>query len=86
MERVGDTYQIICAPSDFENVKKELIAKGVESKEAELSLIPSSFIKVNEKDGKRMIDLMDVIENHDDVQNVYANFNLSESQLIEMQN
>ncbi len=86
MERVGDTYQIICAPSDFENVKKELIAKGVESKEAELSLIPSSFIEVNEKDGKRMIDLMDVIENHDDVQNVYANFNLSESQLIEMQN
>ena len=86
MELVGDDYQIICAPSDFENVKKELITKGVEYKEAELSLIPSSFIEVNEKDGKRMVDLMDVIENHDDVQNVYANFNLSESQLLEMQN
>ena len=86
MEKISDSYQIICSQSDFESVKNELSNKDVNYKEAELSLIPSSYIDVNEKDGKKMIDLMELLENHDDVQNVYANFNLSESQLLEMQN
>lgn len=86
MEKIGDTYQITCGQSDFESVKKELNGKDVNCKEAELSLIPSSYIEVNEKDGRKMIDLMEMLENHDDVQNVYANFNLSESQLLEIQN
>lgn len=86
MERVGDTYQITCSQSDFESIKKELNDRKIDCKESELGLIPSSYVELNEKDGRRMIDLMEMLENHDDVQNVYANFNLSESLLVEMQN
>ena len=86
MEKVQDTYQITCAMSDFESVKKVLKDKNIECKEAELSLIPTNYIELNERDGQKMIGLMEALENHDDIQNVYSNFNLSEGQLAEMQN
>jgi len=86
MEVVGDSYQITCAISDFESVKNALKDKEIVSKEADLSLIPTNFIDVDEKLGEKILNLMDTLENHDDVQNVYANFNLSESYLAELQN
>lgn len=85
LTRVGDTYQVTCTPSDFEAVKKKLNDNKIDYKVAEISLIPKSFIELNEKDGRRVIELMETLENHDDVQNVYANFNLNEALLTEMQ-
>ncbi|MGR3319006.1 MAG: YebC/PmpR family DNA-binding transcriptional regulator [Candidatus Anammoxibacter sp.] len=86
MEKVEDTYQITCALSDFEPVKKILKDKNIDCNEAELSLIPTNSIELNEKDGQKMIGLMETLENHDDIQNVYSNFTLNEEQLAEMQN
>lgn len=86
MEVVGDSYQITCAISDFESVKNALKDKEIVFKEADLSLIPTNSIDVDEKLGEKILNLMDALENHDDVQNVYANFNLSESYLAELQN
>ncbi|MGR3220988.1 MAG: YebC/PmpR family DNA-binding transcriptional regulator [Candidatus Anammoxibacter sp.] len=86
MEKVEDAYHIICALPDFEPVKTILKDKNINCKEAELSLIPTNSIELNEKDGQKMIGLMETLENHDDIQNVYSNFNLSEKQLAELQN
>lgn len=85
LARVADTYQVTCAPSDFEAVKQKLNDNRIDYKVAEISLIPKSFIELNEKDGRKVIELMETLENHDDVQNVYANFNLNEALLTEMQ-
>lgn len=85
MEVVGDSYQVICAQSDFETVKKEFHDKDIKYKEAELSMIPTSSVDVDEKAGNKVLNLMDTLENHDDVQNVYANFNFSDSFLAELQ-
>lgn len=83
--RVEHVYQITCSPSDFEQVKDSLTEQNVPFESAELSWIPKSFIELDEKVGKKMVELMDALEDHDDVQEVCANFNLPKELLLEMQ-
>ncbi len=85
MEVVGDTYQVTCSLSDFETVKKVFSDKGVECREIDLSMIPSNSIDVDEKLGVKILSLMETLDNHEDIQNAYANFNLSDSFLEELQ-
>lgn len=85
MEKVENTYQVTCAPSEFESVKKELQKHNIVPTSAEISWIPKSFIDVDETIGKKIIRLMETLEDNDDVQGVYANFNLPHELLVEMQ-
>ncbi len=85
VEVVGDTYQITCPLDDFEAVKAKLKESEIEYNDADLSLIPKNSIDLDEKDGRKIVKLMETLENHDDIQNVSANFNLSESLLAELQ-
>ncbi len=69
-------YEITCAPADFENVKQALESKGIKSQDAEITMIPSSTIKVSGGDAKQVLALVEAMEEHDDVQQVYANFDI----------
>jgi len=70
------TYAITTAPNDFEIVKKALEDKNIKTEVAELSMIPKNSIKVLGDDAKKVLALVDALEDHDDVQNVYANFDI----------
>ena len=66
---------------DFENVKSALKESGLEYEEAEVTMVPQSNVKIDGKEAERMIRLMEALEDCDDVQNVYANFDISEELL-----
>ncbi|MDD3296827.1 MAG: YebC/PmpR family DNA-binding transcriptional regulator [Candidatus Omnitrophica bacterium] len=83
--KVGDkNYEIFCEPKDFESVKEALTKKGIKWEEAELTKIPNSTIKIAGNDAKQLLALIETLEDHDDVQKVYANFDIPDEVLEEM--
>jgi YebC/PmpR family DNA-binding regulatory protein len=85
LQIVGDEYQITCDTKDLNNIKNALQKEGINLASAEISMIPTSFIELNETTGRKVISLAEALENHDDVQNVYANFELPEGLLEQLQ-
>ncbi len=84
LQIVGENYQIDCETKDFNSVKKMLQDDGVKIELAEISWVPNTFIELDEAKGRNVISFMEKLENHDDVQNVYANFSLPEDMLSEL--
>ncbi len=77
----GDNFEIYTEQGSFEDVKKAVEAAGIEPEVAEISMIPQTFVRVEGADAQQMLKLYDVIDDHDDVQNVYANFDIDEDEL-----
>lgn len=77
-------YEIDCETKDFNNIKKVLQDEGVKIESAEISWVANTYIELDEAKGRNIISLMERLENHDDVQNVYANFSLPEDFLAEV--
>jgi YebC/PmpR family DNA-binding regulatory protein len=73
-----DQYEILTAPGEIERVKKALEAKGTPIALAEVTQIPQTYVKLEGKDAEQMLRLMEALEDHDDVQKVYANFDISQ--------
>jgi len=71
-----DLYVITSDPKDFEAVKKVLSDNKIEPKTAEVTMIPKSTVKLTGGDAKQIIALVEALEDSDDVQNVYANFDV----------
>jgi len=69
-------YEITTSPQNFEAVKQALEKKGIKWQDAEVTMIPSSTIKLTGNDAKSLLSLIDALEEHDDVQQVYANFDI----------
>ena len=78
------TFEVITAPEDFEEVKKALHDKTVPYLLAEVTLVPKSTVKLEEKEADQMLRLMDSLEDSDDVQKVYSNFDIDDKTLEEM--
>jgi YebC/PmpR family DNA-binding regulatory protein len=72
------SWDIITAPQDFKQVKAELESAGVPISSAELSMIPQSTIPVDGSEANQVLRLMEALEDLDDVQAVYANFDIPE--------
>ena len=69
-------YEVFTSPQNFEKVKQAIEAKGIKPQDAEVTMIPSSTIKLTGNDAKQLLSLIDSLEEHDDVQQVYANFDI----------
>ncbi len=69
-------YEVFCAPQNFEKVKQAIEGKGIKAQDAEVTMVPSSTIKLIGNDAKQLLGLIDSLEDHDDVQQVYANFDI----------
>ena len=79
MTNEGETFQILTAVENFEDVRSTLEQKGIPMESAELSRLPENTVKITDpKDAAKVMKLMDALENSDDVQNVYANFDIPE--------
>lgn len=81
----SDVYEIYTTVEDLENVKKVLKDKNVAAVTAEISMIPQTHIKLTGDDAKSMLKLMDSLEEHDDVKNVYANFDISSEEMEKLE-
>jgi YebC/PmpR family DNA-binding regulatory protein len=77
----GNYFEILCDPANFENVKKAMQAKNIPTATAELTQIPNSTIKVEGAAAKQMLELMDALDSHEDIQAVYANFDISDEEV-----
>ncbi len=80
----GDTLNVLTAVPDFETVRVRLDENGYTSLRAEIGRIPQSTVSVAGKEAQQLLRLMEVLEDHDDVQHVYANFDMDDSMLEEM--
>ena len=78
LETSDDVYEITIPVENFEDVKKALEDANIKTNVCELTMLPSSTVKVeNEKEAAALLRLIDALEDLDDVQNVYANFDIS---------
>ena len=66
---------------NFEAVNDAVKAAGIEPQAAEVSMIPQTYVALTGADAAQMLKLYDVIEDNDDVQKVYANFDIDESEM-----
>jgi len=79
LKEEDDHYQIIAAPGDFEEVRVNLDRRGIPVSRAELTMIPQTTVPVSDsEEASGIIHLMEALEDHDDVQNVYGNFDIPE--------
>ena len=67
----------------FETVREALEQSEIPTESAELAMLPKSTVKLEGKEAEQMLRLMETLEDNDDVQNVYANFDISEEQMAE---
>jgi YebC/PmpR family DNA-binding regulatory protein len=74
-------YEIICAPENFEAVRDAVKALGIEPASASVAMIPQNYVKLEGKEAQQMLKLMDALDDHDDVQNVWANFDIEEKEI-----
>jgi len=75
---------IYTTPEDYEPVRKELEDKGYEISDSDLAMIPNSEVDLDKSTAKKTLNLMEKLEDHDDVQDVYANFNIPEEIMEEI--
>ncbi|MFH0763540.1 MAG: YebC/PmpR family DNA-binding transcriptional regulator [Candidatus Omnitrophota bacterium] len=78
-----ENYAVKTAPADFFKVKKAIEDNKIKIETAEIELIPKSTVKVTGEDAKKVLDLVNGLEEHEDVQNVYANFDIPDELLKE---
>jgi YebC/PmpR family DNA-binding regulatory protein len=80
----GDRYEVLSELSAFEAVKRALEHQSIPMVMAELSMIPKNSIKLEGKDAEQMVHLMEALEDHDDVQKVWANFDIADEVMEQM--
>ena len=85
-ENIGEVYEITCEPEAYDELKSALEEKQIPLETSELSKIPDSAIPVADVDtARKLLNLLEDFEDHDDVQEVYANFDIPEDILTQLQ-
>ena len=78
MELIDDHYQVTCEPGDFAAVAEALAAAGIEPADQGVHNIPENEVSLEGKDAEKMIKLMDILEDHEDIESVSANFDIAD--------
>lgn len=79
-----ENIQVVTAPEKLQEVRENLEEQGLKVTLAEINMIPQTMVELAGDDAKRMLKLLDALEDHDDVQNVYSNFDVNEETLAEL--
>ncbi|MDE3166615.1 MAG: YebC/PmpR family DNA-binding transcriptional regulator [Acidobacteriota bacterium] len=77
----GERWEVLSAPEAHENVLKALETAGIPSEDASIAFVPKNLIKLEGKNASGMLRMSEALEDHDDVQNVYSNFDIDEKEL-----
>jgi YebC/PmpR family DNA-binding regulatory protein len=78
LQTVDDYYEITTSVESFESVRKAIENSGLKVQSAQLTRIPQNTVNVEEKNCKSLLRLMDMLEDHDDIQKVYSNFDITD--------
>jgi len=76
-----DSWEIVSAPDAFQKVLEAIRALGLEPGAAEIAMLPQNYVKLEGKPAQQMVKLMSDLDDHDDVQNVSSNFDISEKEI-----
>ena len=85
MQTVEDYYEITSSVEYFEPVRKAIEEAGIKTQSSELTRIPQNTVKIEEKYCKSLLRLMDALEDHDDIQKVYSNFDIADEVMAAME-
>jgi YebC/PmpR family DNA-binding regulatory protein len=77
----GDSWEVLCDPSAFEAVRDAVKALGIEPASAQVAMLPQNYVKLQGKEASHMVKLMEALEDHDDVQHVWSNFDIEEKEI-----
>jgi YebC/PmpR family DNA-binding regulatory protein len=77
-------FEILTTPESFETVKAALESAGIATSVAEISMLPQNFVKLAGKEAQSMLKLMEALEDHEDIQNVWANFDIDAAEFQEV--
>ncbi|KPJ63142.1 transcriptional regulator [candidate division WOR-1 bacterium DG_54_3] len=75
------TIEIVTSPENFEKVREKLKSKDFKPENAEVTMVPGTTVKVSGEDAKKVLSLVNKLEDHDDVQKVHANFDISDAEI-----
>jgi YebC/PmpR family DNA-binding regulatory protein len=81
LRNLGDQWEILSDPASHESVLKVLEANKIPTEDATIAWVPKNLIKLEGKNASGMLRLQDALEDHDDVQSVYSNFDIDEKEL-----
>jgi YebC/PmpR family DNA-binding regulatory protein len=81
LEDDTENYEILTAPEDFEAVKKSMEEAGIPVGDAEVTMLPQSYVSLSGKEAEQMVKLMDALDDSDDVQKVYTNADIADDAL-----
>jgi YebC/PmpR family DNA-binding regulatory protein len=77
----GGAWEIVCSPEHFDAVRDAVKALGIDPASAEVAMIPQNYVKLQGKEAQQMLKLFEAIDDHDDVQHVWANFDIEEKEI-----
>ncbi len=83
VKRVDDKFEITCDPSNFGDLDAALKAKGIQPELSEISRIPTSTVDLDAETARKVLTLMERLDDHDDVQSVSSNFNIPQGVLAD---
>ena len=84
LQREESVFAVTTVPKDFEKVRDAIVKSGIQPLSAEITMVPKSTVKLEGKPAEQMLRLMEELEEHDDVQHVYANFDIPEQLMAAM--
>lgn len=76
-----DVWEVLTDPASFESVKKTLEDQGLKALSAEVTMVPQNTVKLVGADAEKMLKMMEALEEHDDIQNVYSNFDIPKEEM-----
>jgi len=79
----GDIWEVLCGPEDFDALASAFETAGMESEDAEVSMVPSTTVELDVESGQKLLRLIDALEDNDDVQKVHFNADLPDELLNE---
>jgi YebC/PmpR family DNA-binding regulatory protein len=86
MENIGEVYEITCDPTAYDELKKAIVDKEIPIEASELSMVPQNTVPVDKVEtARKILALIEDFEDHDDVQNVYANFDIPDEILDQLE-
>ena len=84
VNRVGDNFEVLCDVDAFQTVIAALEAAKIPTESSELSRIAANTVDLDIDAARSVLKLMDLLEDHDDIQNVYANFNIPDDVMAQI--
>jgi len=80
----GDYWQVLCAPTELQQLKDALAEAGIELESARFSMEPNATVPLDRESADKVLKLMDALDDEDDVQEIYSNFEISDEIMAEL--